>query len=299
MLDVFIPSYNHAGFVVDAIESVRRISVPRHIYVIDDASSDGSVAVIERHLAASGADDVTFLRKPENRGAIDSMLMFLERCQGDYVYTLASDDLAVAAGIDALVTRLAAQPALGFIIGGGVNLFADGATTPLYGRKHDALFASPPDRLAAAMFLSDPSPLLCQSSVFRRSALRAADALDPGIVADDYAIFGKLFRCFNRRGETFDFRPEIACVRYRHHGSNSYRRLLRQAVTHTQVIEKVAPAPIRTRAIGYKYAFLLLVALRRRQFDVVRELAAAVPPRSRGWAAAGLVVNTYQWLRYR
>jgi hypothetical protein len=135
--------------------------------------------------------------------------------------------------------------------------------------------------------------------VFRRSALRDADALDPTIVADDYAIFGMLFRRFNRRGRTFDFLPEIPCVLYRHHGGNSYLRLTRQAITHAQVIERVAPKGIRNQAIGYKFAFLILVALRHGRIGVALELAKATPRRSAGWLAAGLFVNAYHRLRYQ
>lgn len=299
MLCVFIPSFNHATYVLEAIRSVRAIDVPKHIYVIDDASTDNTAAVIEQYLGESGASGITFIRKESNRGAIDSMIVFLELCRGEFIYTLASDDIAVPDGIDALVRHLEANPALGFVIGGGDNLFTDGHRTPLYGRKHDALFARPPEQMATAMFLSDPSPLLCQSTVFRLSALRAADAIDPNIVADDYAIFGKLFKHFDRRGETYDFLPAVKCVLYRHHGGNSYLRFVRQAITHSEVIEKIAPPAIRTRAIGYKYAFLMLVALRRRRFGIVRDLVRAAPSKSRGWLATGLFVNAYEWLKYR
>ena len=51
MLSILIPSYNHARFVIEAIASARRIDVQgKHIYIIDDASTDNSAEVIENYL---------------------------------------------------------------------------------------------------------------------------------------------------------------------------------------------------------------------------------------------------------
>lgn len=69
MLSIFIPSFNHAQYVTEAIASARQIDVPgKHIYVIDDASTDNSAQIIDAYLAQGNMEDVTFIRKDENKG---------------------------------------------------------------------------------------------------------------------------------------------------------------------------------------------------------------------------------------
>lgn len=300
MLSVFIPSFNHAAYVTQAIDSARRINVPgTHIYVIDDASTDDSVAVIRDHLAREHASNVTLLAKEWNKGVIDSMLMFMDRCETEFIYVVSSDDIAVAEGVEELVYRLNDHPEMGFIIGGGHNLLTNGSSVPVYGKRHQKLFSYPEGRFINRLFLMDASPLLCQSSVFRLKALVDTNAVTRGIIADDYAIFSKLFQKFNRRSIDFDFCPEVNVVNYRHHSTNSYRNLLRQVDTSIQVLKDVAPPALRQRAIGYKLAFYFLVAVRRRDRTAACDIMRMV-----GWYrarafGAGLVAHAYWWMRFQ
>jgi cellulose synthase/poly-beta-1,6-N-acetylglucosamine synthase-like glycosyltransferase len=300
MLSVLIPSYNHATYVEAAIASARSINVPdKRIVVIDDASPDSSAEVITSYLQREGSEGIEFIRKSANKGAIDSVNMFLSRCETEYVYFMASDDVAIGTGIEELVRRLQSDHALQFVIGGGTNLFPDGRRSPIYSAKHDAFFELDPQRLVRATFLDCPTPILCQSSVFRLSAIRAVGGFDPSIIADDYALFTRLFLAYHRRGIDFDFTPDVACVEYRHHETNSHRNLPRQALATRQVIDSLAPAELRDRAAGDKLAYYTLVALRRLDLKAVRSLLGMLRPREALWYAAGLVSNTiaYAWQR--
>lgn len=298
MLSILIPSYNHASFVTDAIASALRINVPgKRIYVIDDASPDNSAKVIDNYLKEVDTTEVTFICKPVNKGVIDSLITFLSLCNTPYVYILASDDIVQPEGIARLVGELESRPELQFIIGGGSNVLADGSRTPLYGRKHDRLFGLPPQKLIRSLFLTNVSPLLCQSSVFRLLAIRAVNGFDPTVAADDYALFTKLFRRFCLRGINFDFMPEIDCVRYRHHGSNSYSNLVRQACTTRQVIDVTAPEELRTQAAGYKLAAYMLMAIRRLDLPSIVAIAKLATPQQMPWLFVGLFVNAYRWIR--
>ncbi|MDP1028817.1 glycosyltransferase family 2 protein [Sphingomonas sp. KR1UV-12] len=300
MLSVFIPSFNHAAYVTQAIDSARRINVPgTHIYVIDDASTDDSVAVIRDHLAQERASNVTLVTKERNKGVIDSMLTFMDRCQTEFIYVVSSDDIAVAEGVEELVHHLNDHPKMGFIIGGGYNLLADGSSVPVYSKRHQKLFRYSGNRFITRLFLMDASPLLCQSSVFRLQALVETNAVTRGLVADDYAIFSKLFQKFMRRGVDFEFYPDVDVVNYRHHQTNSYRNLLRQVETSIQVLKAVAPPALRQRAIGYKLAFYFLVAVRRRDRSAARDITRMVGWHRASDFAAGLVAHAYWWMRFQ
>lgn len=300
MLSIFIPSYNHARYITDAIASARAVPVQdKHIYVIDDASTDNSAEVIDAYLQAVNASDVTFIRKPQNRGLVDSIITFLGLCKSEYMYLISSDDIAVPAGVAQLVSEMQATPTIQFIIGGGMNLMPDGDLVPLYGKRHSELFSQPRERFMRSIYLMDSSPLLCQTTVYRVAALREAQALDPAVVSDDYAIFSKLFAMYNRRGINFDFRPDVDCARYRHHASNSYRQLMRQVNTSLEVLNVAAPMRIRQRAIAYKLAFYALVAVRRRDWAALKAIAAKVRPGTFLWLPLGLAEHLRWWVKYR
>lgn len=300
MLSILIPSYNHAAYVEAAIDSARRIAVAgKRIVVIDDASPDNSTDVIEAYLKREGTEGVEFIRKSVNKGAVDSVNMFLSRCETEFVYFMASDDIAISSGIETLVRRLQSEPTLQFLIGGGSNLFPDGRRTPIYSGKHDSFFSLDPLRLVRATFLDCPTPILCQSSVFRLSAVRAVGGFDPSMIADDYALFTRLFLAYPRRGFDFDFMPDVECVDYRHHQINSHRNLPRQALATRQVIDHLAPADLRVRAAGDKLAFYTLVAMRRLDLKSVHRLLLMLRPSEVLWFAYGLVSNLFGYARRR
>src|SRR5215470_14781246 len=87
-----LPNYNHSNFIVQAIASfLNQSSPPDEIIVIDDASTDNSVAVIEA--LAREVPTLRLIRHRTNRGAIAAQNRGLEEARGRYVYLGAADDL--------------------------------------------------------------------------------------------------------------------------------------------------------------------------------------------------------------
>ena len=300
MLSILIPSYNHARYIEEAIASALMIDVPgKQIVVIDDASTDGSADRIEDYLQREGSGTVKFIRKPINRGAIDSVITFLSMCTTEYVYFMASDDVAVPSGIEFLVNVLEATQDIQFAIGGGFNVYSDGATTPIYGLKHKKFFALRRCEMQKSIFLDCPSPILCQSSVFRLRAIRAVGGFDPLFIADDYALFTRLFLKYGTSGVDFKYLPETNCVRYRHHNYNSYRDIPRQALATRQVIIDMAPPSIRMRAAGDKLAYYLLTAIRRRDKAAIRKIFNMISRAELPWLTVGLIRNSIRYLLKR
>jgi glycosyltransferase involved in cell wall biosynthesis len=96
------------------------------VVVIDDGSTDDSVAVIERIAAATPA--IRMLRNPNNIGVISTLQRGLEAARGKYVYFAASDDWIFPGCFFALaLRRLEADPDVGLfcreamLIAGGNN----------------------------------------------------------------------------------------------------------------------------------------------------------------------------------
>lgn len=105
-VSVLIPSFNHAGYVEDALESVfRQTYRDIEIVVIDDGSSDGSPGRIREALRRSPFP--VRLRARANRGAAATLNEAVALSTGDFVNVLNSDDRFAASRIATMVDAIA------------------------------------------------------------------------------------------------------------------------------------------------------------------------------------------------
>ena len=115
LVSVVIPSYNHRAFISQAIESVVKQSYPHiEIIVIDDSSSDGSMAVIERLADAYGSQRRFVVRHRPNKGAPATFNEGIGLASGSFVGMLNSDDYYATHRI-ALMVRSAVETGAEFI----------------------------------------------------------------------------------------------------------------------------------------------------------------------------------------
>lgn len=89
-ISVIIPSYNHAPFIADAIQSVLNQTFQDfEILIIDDGSKDNSVEVIKTFTDSR----IHFLVNEENKGAVYTTNKMIEHASGEYIALLNSDDV--------------------------------------------------------------------------------------------------------------------------------------------------------------------------------------------------------------
>lgn len=89
LVSIVMPSYNHKEFVGKAIESVLNQTYKNFEFIIaDDGSTDSSVEIISQY------DDprIKFVRFEENTG-FGAYEYGLELAEGEYIATIASDDM--------------------------------------------------------------------------------------------------------------------------------------------------------------------------------------------------------------
>lgn len=94
LVSVVIPCYNHEQFVQDCIQSVIDQTYQNiELIIIDDGSSDGSVAKIEEmvDLCEKRFTHFEFRHRP-NKGLSATLNEAIEWCQGKYYSAIASDD---------------------------------------------------------------------------------------------------------------------------------------------------------------------------------------------------------------
>ncbi len=130
LVSVIIPSYNHAQYISNAIESVLNQTYRDiELIVIDDGSRDESHSIIRTY-----ADEprVTMILNAENRGQSYVLNRALEIARGKFVSFLPSDDWYLPRKTEIQVAKfLQCGPEVGVVYGGGARFYEDTGETRL------------------------------------------------------------------------------------------------------------------------------------------------------------------------
>ena len=182
-VSVVIPSYNHAAYIREAVESVLSQSLADlELIVVDDGSQDDSLDIL-----AGISDRRLRLYQQANQGAHAAINRGLHLASGDYLAVLNSDDAYHPQRLEKLVGLLKADPEIS-LAGSHIQL-VDQAGRPL-GVKHGYLDCEP-------WLLDDP-----------QRSFRAGDDLRAALLTENYFATTSNFvfarGWFERLG---DFRP--------------------------------------------------------------------------------------------
>jgi teichuronic acid biosynthesis glycosyltransferase TuaG len=91
LVSIIVPVYNAASYIENTIEMVRRQTHSDwELILVDDASTDESVAVIRRML---GEGDIRLIQKSHNQGAAAARNTGLDAARGRYIAFLDADDV--------------------------------------------------------------------------------------------------------------------------------------------------------------------------------------------------------------
>lgn len=121
LLSVLIPNHNYGTFIAEAIASVCDQSYsPIELVVVDDGSTDDSIAVIEAALAdADNLHRVEFMALKENIGKLGAMNASLDKLCGEYCIILDADDRLEPGYAERCIAEIKAgqkeDPHLGFV----------------------------------------------------------------------------------------------------------------------------------------------------------------------------------------
>src|SRR4051812_21669960 len=111
-LSVVMPNYNHSHYIGEALEAILGQTFrPMEVIVVDDASTDNSVEVIEQFVRRDSA--VRLLRNEQNSGPVPTVNLGLKQASGDYVYTMAADDKILPTFFEKSMNLLAQYPQAG------------------------------------------------------------------------------------------------------------------------------------------------------------------------------------------
>ena len=210
---VIVPSFEHADFVVDAVESALAQSVRDvEVLVIDDGSRDASR---ERLAALSRRGDPRLhVRLQENRGLSRTLNRGLVEARGPWIKFLPSDDLLEPDCLARQLDEVAREPApaavfsLPTVVDAGGRALADPAP--------QAWFDAPAmERAALLAGLLERNFLCAPGALFSRDLARTVGGFDPSLrVAQDYDLWLRILTRAPGR-----LLPE-RLVRVRWHGGN-------------------------------------------------------------------------------
>jgi glycosyltransferase involved in cell wall biosynthesis len=197
-LSVVVPNYNHAAFLPACLNALLNQSVPPfEVIVIDDASTDGSGAVIEKFAARHPS--VRFVQNDRNRGVVFNLNRGLELAQGEYVFFPAADDEVAPGLFEKSLRLLAENPAAALSC--TISEWREGSLkwNMAVGMASQPRYLSPADLVGLG--LSGKLLIVSHSAIMRREALVEAAGFIPELRwhSDWFATYVTAFRhgiCF-------------------------------------------------------------------------------------------------------
>jgi len=119
LVSVIIPVYNHEKYVEQTLRSIMAQTYENiELIVIDDGSPDSSYSVVQRMLPECEKRFVRVVAKTQpNAGSSETINRMLKEAKGEFVYLIASDDLAKPQAIEKEVAFLVAHPDYHLVVG--------------------------------------------------------------------------------------------------------------------------------------------------------------------------------------
>lgn len=208
-VSVIVPSYNHALFIEATLRSIMKQTLaPRQLVVIDDGSTDQSVAVIDRVL-----NDCPFpceLIVRANRGLCVTLNEGLKRSDGEYFAYLGSDDVWLPDFLKSRVSLLESRPDA--VLAYGHAYLIDEENRIIDSTVKWATYV---DGDARKMLLQTTAPM--SPTVLYRRAILENHSWNPQVKLEDYALYLRL----SAEG-AFAFDPQVLSA-WRLHSSNVSR----------------------------------------------------------------------------
>ena len=287
VISVLLPARDAEATISAAIEGLlaQRDAPPFEVVCVDDASTDGTAALLERF--ARGDERVRVVRG-EGRGLVAALQLGLSHCRGETIARMDADDLVHPRRLRLQADLLSGDPSLG-AVGSLVRCFP-GPLTPGLARLEQWLNSTvTAEECAAARFVE--APLVHPSTTFRREALATVGGWRDAGWAEDWDLLLRLAQ----RGWRLAKVPEVLLF-----WRDSPRRLTRTGAAYRpdKMIElrahHLARGPLQGRSFdiwgagptGKRLARALEpYGLRPRRFwdvDARKHLARGVPVRTAG-----------------
>lgn len=211
LVSTIVLSYNQSRFVVETLESVKAQTYkPTQLIIIDDCSTDDSVAVIERWLRET-LIDCTFIRHKKNQGICKSLNDSLAVAAGKYISMVASDDIWLPHKIAQQVEIMESQPdQVGVLYSDAFQIDERGHELPnMFIAAHRNLPEKPQGQVFNVLLEANFIPGM--TTLIRRSCYDQVGLYDENLPWEDWDMWLRLARRYS-----FLYSPTPS-AKYRYH----------------------------------------------------------------------------------
>lgn len=195
LVTVLLITYNHVETFEKSIQSVlaQKTSFPFQIFILDDASNDGTRELIEKY---ENLDNVTYIPKTKNMGGRNNILEGLRLVNTKYYTVLETDDWWCDNNkLQTQVDILESNPDCSFCAHNTLVSYADSEKTRNYVNSSTKKFGFPPKKLSSKYYIIPH----VSSRLYRASCLDLNGIKNPIMVTLDtatnfyYMTKGKLY----------------------------------------------------------------------------------------------------------
>ena len=171
-ISVVIPSYNHAPYIHEAIDSVLgQTRPPDEVIVVDDGSTDESVELLHEY------GDRIRLEVQENRGTYATLNRAFAMATGDWIAIQNSDDVWRQEKLEHHLSLAESQPEIGFLHTGFEVIDSDGR--PVVPKPSSVPDWHGPPIADMLPTLIHEMPVIISSAMVSRSAWERHGPFDP------------------------------------------------------------------------------------------------------------------------
>ena len=165
LISVLIPSFNHAAYVAQTIDSVLSQTVSDfELLLLDDGSSDNSPAILSD--LARTDNRIRYWRQP-NTGLIATLNCLAQEARGEFIAQIDSDDMWTPNRLAWGLAEMAAHPDLAVSFTSFLRIRADNTPAP----RADQLAQGAIPHAALVEHLAEKNSVCACTAFMRRSAV--------------------------------------------------------------------------------------------------------------------------------
>lgn len=128
VLSIIIVTYNSLDEIPTCLDSIRRQNIPMEVFVVDNASTDGTQQWLKEYARQWPA--LNLILNTENYGLAYANNQPMHQCRGDYVVIMNPDTVVHGSAFKILADYLDKHPDVGIV--GPKNVYEDGTPARNY-----------------------------------------------------------------------------------------------------------------------------------------------------------------------
>lgn len=243
LISILIPSYNHERYVEQTIRSVWAQPYQQiEIIVIDDCSSDNSLALLQRLQAESTCRMLVQVNK-ERRGPAATVNRAIGLSKGELLALFASDDLYAEDPFSGRARLFQQDSDLQIVYGNGQRFDGQNTRGAIHDKKVNDLLAMGVNEILTYL-QTHTSPLYMQSALLKKDLMLKIGCFDESLRADDWVINTKIFQELATSGGKHAYVDESVFL-YRIHETNLHKNLSHHTALKLEFIEKITPEHLK------------------------------------------------------